>query len=169
MPPTGPEAVYAEAKTNYNFYTYADIESGLVPVTTNTPIASLRPKLTFAGHPNRTGIYPRTISIFVAGGNIKLSIIDNGTLTGATWSHNGEGCTEGDTAATVVTDGVPYLSYYLSPGAHNIDVTSIYQTNDEGYHVTGDGTDTQTMTIVATKLDGTTVNVQAQITYRELR
>lgn len=162
-------AVYAEAKTNYNFYTYADIESGLVPVTTNTPIASLRPKLTFAGHPNRTGIYPRTISIFVAGGNIKLSIIDNGTLTGATWSHNGEGCTEGDTAATVVTDGVPYLSYYLSPGAHNIDVTSIYQTNDEGYHVTGDGTDTQTMTIVATKLDGTTVNVQAQITYRELR
>jgi hypothetical protein len=162
-------AVYAEAKTNYNFYTYADIESGLTTITTNTPLVSLRPKLTFAGHPNRTGVYPRTLSVFVAGGNIKLTIMESGTLTGSTWTHDGEGCTEGDSAATAITNGTPYLSYYLAPGAHNIDVTEVYQTNDEGYHVSGDGTEAQTMTLVATKLDGTTVSAQAQITYRELR
>lgn len=162
-------AVYAETKPNYNFYSYADIESGAVTVTADTPVVSLRPKLTFGGMTNRTGTYPRSLSVMVTGGNAKLSIVEGGGLTGATWGISGEGSTEGDAGATAATGTHTYHSWYLAEGAHNIDVTDLYDTNDEGYHVAGDGLSSQIMTLLATKLSGTTVTVRAAITYRELR
>jgi hypothetical protein len=129
----------------------------------------MRPALLINGTANRTGIYPESLQVFISGGSIKLDIIDNATLTGATWGITGGGIAEGDAAATAVADGTKFKSFYLAPGCYNLDVGPFYETNDEGYHVYGDGLSAQTFTLVATKFDGTTVNVGASLGYRELR
>ena len=162
-------AMYAESVTSYNFYRFSDIESGVVTVTTDTPVVSLKPKLTVNTKPNRTGIYPDSLSVYVTGGDVKLSIYEGGVHTGATWSITGDGVTQGDSAATAIANASVYKTFYISAGCNNIDISELYKTNDEGYHVTGDGLDSQTMTIVASKLSGTTVSVKATISYRELR
>jgi len=164
-------AVYSESTPNYNYWRFADIET-VTPktVTTNTPIISMRPALIYNTRPNRAGTYPDSISVYVTGGSIKLSIAEDVTLTGDTWGITGGGSTIGDISATsVVLDGANFKTYYLAAGCHNIDISNIYETNDEGYHVLGDGLSSQTFTLIATKLDGTTVTTGAVLNYRELR
>lgn len=161
-------AVYAESKTNYVFWRYADIErSTPVTVTTDTHLLSMRPKLESApGVTNRTGIYPDTLDVFVTGGNVKLTILDDATLTGAVWT-DATSLAQGDTAATV-TGGDKFRTFYVGAGVTTIDLSKYYETNDEGYHVLADGNSAYTFTVVATKLDGTTVQVAATLGYREL-
>ena len=162
-------AVYAESNYDYAFWRFEDIESAPKAVTTNTPLLSMRPRTVIGGKVNRTGIYPESVQVFVTGGSIKIEVVDNATLTGATWAIEGAGSVEGDIAATSFTGGSKFKSFYLAPGCHNIDLTPFYETNDEGYHVWGDGLSAQTFSLVATKFDGTTVNVGASLCYRELR
>jgi hypothetical protein len=163
-------AIYAESAVDYNFWRFEDIESPPKTVTTDTPILSMRPELTLSGKPNRTGIYPECLQFIVTGGNVKVSIVENATtLTGATWTVGGGGCTEGDIGATAIAGGSKFKSFYLAPGCHTIKIYDLYETNDEGYHVYGDGLSAQTFSLVATKFDGTTVTVGASLSYRELR
>ena len=162
-------AVYAESDYNYNFWRFEDVEAAPKVVTTATPVLSLRPQLMLSGKVNRTGIYPESIQVFVTGGNVKVEVIDNAILTGATWGVTGGGSAQGDTTATASSGGVKFKSFYLAAGCHSIDLTPFYETNDEGYHVLGDGLSSQTFSLVATKFDGTTVNVGASLCYRELR
>lgn len=160
-------AVYSESKTDYVFWRYADIDSGSITVTSNTHLLSMRPKLeTSPGIINRTGIYPDKLDLYVSGGNVKISIIDDATLSGASW-QNATSLAQYDTTATV-SGGDRFRTFYLAPGVHSLDLADIYETNDEGYHVLADGTGAYTFTVVATKLDGTTVNVEATLGYREL-
>ncbi len=160
-------AVYTEAQTDYVFWRYADIDSGTVIVSSNTHLLSMRPKLEVnPGFVNRTGIYPDKLDIYVSGGNIKISILDDATLTGAAWA-DATSMAQYDITA-VVSGGDRFRTFYLSPGVHSINLADIYETNDEGYHVLADGSSAYTFTIVATKLDGTTVTAEATLGYREL-
>lgn len=158
-------AVYAESKTNYTFWRFADIERS-TPVTVNvdTPIFSMRVK---SG--SRVSIYPECLCIYVTGGNVKLTIIDDAVLTGATWTISGEGSAEGDLGSTVATGGSRFRTFYVAPGVTNLPISQFYETNDEGYCRLADDSDSYIFTLVATKLDGTTVNVGATLEYRELR
>lgn len=164
-------AVYSEATVNYTFWRYDDIER-LTPVnvTTNTHVLSAKPKLFLpTGLPNRVGMYPDEIRVFVTGGNIKLSIVDDATLSAPTWTIPGDGSVKGDISDSTVTDGSYFKSWYLGPGSHNIDLKPFYELNDEGYHTLADSSDSYMFSLVATKLDGTTVTVASGLTYRELR
>jgi hypothetical protein len=162
-------AVYAESSVDYTFWR-SSIDAGTTrAVTTNTPIVSLKPTLTVNGAVNRVGIYPECISIFVAGGPVKVQIVDDATLTGATWAVD-QGTVTGDTAATASTGGEVFHTYYFDVGSHHIDVNKLFETNDEGYHVLADGSDAYTMSLVFTKMNaGDTVSATATINYRELR
>lgn len=160
-------AVYSEQQTDYVFWRFSDIERNNVTITTDTHIFSMRPKLEIAaGIPNRTGIYPETLSVFVTGGDIKITIVDNATLTTPSW----QACTslaQYDISGTVV-GGDKFKTFYLSSGCHNIDLSVFFETNDEGYHVLADGTDAYNFTLIGTKLSGTTVTISATLGYREL-
>ncbi len=158
-------AVYAQSKTDYTFWRFSDIERATpIEVTTNTPILSMRVK---AG--SRVGVYPESLNILVQGGAVKLSIIDDTTLTGATWSISGAGVAEGDVSATATIGGEVFHSIYLNEGAHSLDLSDYYETNDEGYHRLADDSDSYTFTVVATKLTGTTVTALGNLNYKELR
>jgi len=157
-------AVYAESRTDYTFWRFSDIERSVpVTVTTDTPIFSMR------SAPNsRIGIYPESLSVFVTGGAVKLTIVDDGVLTGSTWGIIGSGTAEGDIGATSITITERFKTFYVPGGVTNIDLTPFYELNDEGYHRFADNTGSNTFTLVGTKLDGTTVNVVATLNYREL-
>jgi hypothetical protein len=117
--------------------------------------------------PSRVGIYPESLNVFVTGGSVKLSIIDDAVLTAPTW-QDCESLTQFDVAASGYTGGTQFKSFYVGPGAHTIDLEKFYELNDEGYHVLADWTDTYRFTLIATKLDGTTVTVMANLNYKEL-
>lgn len=158
-------AIYAESGTKYTYWRFADIERETpVTVTTNTPVLSMRVK---AG--SRVGIYPECLCVYVTGGNVKLTIIDDTTLTGATWGISGEGAAEGDIGATAITGGSKFKTFYVPVGVSNLPIGQFYETNDEGYHRLADDSDSYTFTLVATKLDGTSVTVGASLQYKELR
>lgn len=164
-------AVYSEAHVDYTYWRYDDIER-LTPVTvtTDTHLLTAKPKLTLPNKlPNRIGSYPDSLRVFVTGGNVKLTIVDDATLSAPTWTLAGDGTMKGDVSSSTVTGGERYKSWYLGTGSHNIDLTPYYEFNDEGYHVLADQTDSYSFSLVATKLDGTTVTVAAGLTYRELR
>jgi hypothetical protein len=158
-------AVYAQSKTDYTFWRFSDIERTTpVEVTTGTPVLSLRIK-----PGSRVGVYPECVDVFVSGGSVKFTIVDDATLTGATWAINGSGSAQGDIAATAASGGEVFKAFYVGPGATNIDLTSFYEFNDEGYHRLADDTDSYSFTLLATKLDGATVSVAATLGYKELR
>lgn len=162
-------AIYAESAVDYTYWRSAIEAGSLRSVTTNTPVLSMKPSLLFNGKTNRVGIYPECLSIYVTGGPVKLQIVDDATLTGASWAIN-QSPVEGDNAATSSTGGEVFHTYYLDPGSHHIDVEKLYETNDEGYHVLADGSDAYTMSLVMTKLNpGDTVSATATINYKELR
>lgn len=115
-----------------------------------------------------TGIYPESLNVFSTGGSIKLQIIDDATITGDTWAITGQGHAEGDIAATAVSGGEKFKTFYLAPGVNNIDLSEFYEFNDEGYHRLADDSDSYTFTVVASKLDGTTVTALATLNYKEL-
>ena len=162
-------AVYAAARTDYTFWRFSDIETAAPKlVETNTYLLSMRPTATTDGTlPNRVGIYPESLNLFVTGGSVKISIIDDAVLTNPSWQE-AQDLAEYDLAATGYTGGELFKSFYVGPGSHTIDLEKFYELNDEGYHVLHDGTDTYRFTLVATKLDGTTVNVMANLNYKEL-
>ena len=158
-------AVYAQSRVDYTFWRFSDIErSTPVTVTTDTPILSMR---VAAG--SRVGIYPELINLVVSGGNVKLRIVDDAVLTGATWAITGGGVAEGDIAATASSGGEVFYTKYVGTGVTTVDVSDYYETNDEGYHRLADDTDSYTFTLLATKLDGATVTVGATLGYKELR
>jgi hypothetical protein len=163
-------AVYAAARTDYTFWRHADIETP-TPVTvgaTDTHLFTMRPSLeTTPGIPNRVGIYPDYLNVFVSGGSVKLTILDDASLTNPTWVSAGDGHAEADYSATL-SDGEIFFSIYLPPGAHRVDLAPYYETNDEGYHVLADWTDSYRMSVVAKRLDGTSVTVSCNLGYREL-
>jgi hypothetical protein len=156
--------VYATARTDYTFWRYADMERTTpVTVTTNTPILSIRVK---AG--NRAGVYPEGLNFVVTGGNVKIDLVADGVLTGATWTLNGASAVEGDIGATAISGGDIIHKHYIPVGVSHHDLEDIYETNDEGIHRLADDSDSYILTLVATKLDGTTVTVGAAINYKEL-
>ena len=163
-------AIYAESNTSYVYWRYSDMERTVpVTVTTATPILSVRPKLEVVpGKPNRTGVYPELLNVFVSGGNCKITLIADATLSGATWGLIGVGATEGDIGATAYTGGTIFHTEYVGPGPTNIDLSKYYETNDEGLHVLADSTGAYTFTVAMTRLDGTTVTAVATLNYREL-
>jgi len=162
-------AVYAAARTDYTFWRYSDIElPAPKTVTTDTYLLAMRPQATTDGTlPNRVGIYPESLNVFVTGGSVKLYIIDDAVLTNPSW-QDAQSLAQYDTAATGFTGGEKFKTFYVGPGAHTIDLEKFYELNDEGYHNLHDNTDSYRFVLVATKLDGTTVNVMANLNYKEL-
>ena len=161
-------AVFSSSTPSYTFWRYAATMASIKSVTTNTPLISIKPKLSYNGNINRVGLYPESISVYVTGGAVSLSINDDATLTGATYAVSQETANVDVAATAMVPTSPQFVNWILAPGSHQIDLTSLYELNDEGYHVLADGTNAYQFTLSATKLEATG-SVFAVVNYRELR
>ena len=162
------ESIYSESPTSYIYWRYSDIETAApVTVTTNTPVLSIRAKTAYQTKDNRVNSLPQNLELFVTGGSVKISFLTDAVLTGGTWSGSSDGPIDFDTGASALVSGDTFFSKYVPSGVTSIDLSSFYETNDEGILTTYD-LQSPITSIVATKLDGTTVTVQATLTYQEL-
>ena len=166
-------AIYAESKTDYTFWRFADLDVENKTITANTPVLGARATLLLdTGQTNRVTAYPETLSVFVAGGDAKITLWYDPVLTGATWLLGGGATLEGDAAATSQIPGATgyaAMTWYVSPGSHNIDLRPFFETNDEGIALSADGVTQPTAVFAGTALTVTATTVSASLTYRELR
>lgn len=165
-------AIYAESRINYTYWRFSDVDSG-APKTVGTTaenIVSLRPSLLYGGKTNRVGIYPETLSVYVGGGSVKLTIQDDAVLQDAVWNQ-GAATVEYDYSGTIVEEGEKFLTFMLEPGCHNLFVGDFFERTDEGYHVLASGDGAYSMTVAAQKINPADSNVvvSAVVNYRELR
>lgn len=159
-------AVYSQSRVDYTFWRYADIKNMTgVTLTDATPKPILSMRVRFGSH---VGLYPESVNVLVEGGSVALSVVDDGTLTGGTWTNSGA-MGEGNVGATAISGGAEFYSIWVDAGAHHIELAEYYELNDEGYHRLPDGSDSYVFTLVATKLTGTSVTVKGELTYKELR
>lgn len=157
-------AVYSQSRIDNTFWRFSDIGRDTpVAVTTNTPIFSMKVK-----PGTHVGLYPESLNVYVSAGAVKLTIVDDAVLTGATWGIIGESLALGDIGATSMTGGSKFFTTYVNAGVANIDLSKVYELNDEGYHRLADDSDSYTFTLVATTITGTPT-VSATLNYRELR
>lgn len=166
-----------EGEPGYTFWRYGGLGCTNKTVTTNTPILSAKSKPTLPnGLLNKINSYPETLSVFCTGGSIKLHIVSHSTadnlLTNSTWTVDNGSTLLGDTGATVInTSSDNYWimkTYYCGQGVTNIDLSTMFELNDEGILLYADGTTSSVISLVATKLDGTTVTVTCDLSTREL-
>jgi hypothetical protein len=159
----GAAVVRTEGAAGYTFWRHADMESNTITVTTNTPVLTVRAKEEIAlGVRNRINALPEKVSIIVSGGPVKMMSINDATLdANATWNITGESSVEGDDTATGYTGGTLRTACYFPEGYHNIDVTDLWEINDEGIMQGG-------LTYAATALTANTTTVRLLLSYREL-
>jgi hypothetical protein len=159
-------AVYSQSRVDYTFWRFSDIKNmtGVV-LSDGTPKPVLSMRVRSGDH---IGLYPELLNALVDGGSVELSIVDDATLDGGAWVDAGS-VAEKNITATSVSGGEEFVSHWLAAGTHQIDLARYYELNDEGYHRLPDDSGSYTLTVVATKLSGTSVTVKAGLTYRELR
>jgi hypothetical protein len=165
-------SVYNDNPVDYTFWRFSDMETSVSKVvTTQTPVLSVRSNLLVNGEVNRISTYPQTLSVNVSGGAVKMEILFDVNLSGATWALSGESTIEGDVAASSLSigDGYKFVSEFCGTGITNIDLTKYYELNDEGIMVNADGSVQPITTFAFTALTGTSTAVDATLTYRELR
>lgn len=161
---------------NYTFWRYGGLSSGEKTVTTNTPLFSLQARLlNDEGKRNTVNTYPEALSLFVDSGAVKIDFVWNDESDDLLTDENFAVATtalELDNSATAIdSTAASYWvnnSMYAGAGVTNIDLRPIYELNDEGILLGGDGVKRSRLSIVATKLNGTTVKVHATMSVREL-
>lgn len=161
---------HSETEQQNIYEHFCDIfNTGSRTITTATPILSARSKMEYHGAKhNHITAYPDTLSVFVSGGNVKLDIAISGTLTGATWNITGSGSLDGDQEATAISNPFVVMTRYVSAGTTNIDLKEVFHTMGEAIRVQADHMSANIFSVIATKLDGTTVTGIATLNYKEL-
>jgi hypothetical protein len=172
-------AVFSETREpNYTFWRYGGMGCSNRSVTTNTPITSLKAKTVLPdGNINRINTYPENLEVFCSGGEIKLEVVAHNStsylLTGDTWSVDNGSTLLCDNASTAIdttsSDYWVMKTYYCQEGVTHIDIKSMFELNDEGISLNGDGSTQSIISFVATKLNnGDTVTTSLDVSTREL-
>ena len=147
-----------------------------IPTITETPLLSIRPKLTYNSITNRSIIFPAKIAVSSGTQSIYFRVIMNASLTNASWvSADNNSTVECDVSATAFSGG-QHLYYGLisniqgtSPIFQEIDVEPFF--NDQGRKLRLDafGTIPDTITIIAVSLGSAATNCRASITWKEVK
>lgn len=160
-------SVKVEGALEPYFSNYADPGNGGIAVTSLRPVASIRPAVQFRFKTNRTHIQPQSISVYVSGGPALCHVIENTTLTGATFPTQ-VGAVEVDNAATVATGGKTVKTVMLAIGTHEIDLRMVYDYMSDGLRLNADNTQTQCLSLVCDVLAGSTPTVYAAFNWQQL-
>lgn len=137
--------------------------------TTLVPLLSIRPKSTFQGYDNLSLVIPKSFSIDTDN-PIKIIIIHNPTLTGASWSDvdSAESSIEYDTSATSYSNGHIVFSDYIASGAKNQESSSAGILGKTVlWHRKGN--ETGILTIAAVRTTTTSASALAGLNWEEIR
>lgn len=153
------------------------VSTGATPVavTTRRPILSIRPKATFNSIVNRGLILPTAVQLFASSEAALVELVYNGTLSGSpSWtSANADSITEYDTAATGISGGIVIGHAYIPAASQgNLQAAGVAALGlASRLPLTLDiaGANPINLSVVATKLTGTTSNVSAAISWRETK
>jgi hypothetical protein len=168
--------VIVEGDADYTFWRYGDIGCDSKPVTVNTPLVSIKskPVLDDTGKRNIIQLYPEILSLYVTGGAAKISLCWHNSadevLTGDTYDFDiGSSITADNTATSIDMELCDVMSnYYYCDGCINLDLRGLFELNDEGVCLLGNGVDASCLTILATKIGGDNVTVSCNLSVREL-
>lgn len=168
--------VLTEGEPDYTFWRFSDLGcTHQIVSQPNTPIFSVRAKVLLDnGKHNHVNTFPESISVYSSGSTIKLNIIQvfDDQLTGATWTLDSiGGPLQGDSGATLVDfeNSYNFKSFFIQKNVPtNINVSDIFELNDEGIVLGADNLTQQIMTFVATPLDGNVADISFDLSYRAL-
>lgn len=161
---------------NYTFWRFGDLGTERY-ITTNTPLISFRPKILLDnGNHNHINTFPETLSVYSSGSTIKIHIVShNGTiLSGDTWSLNSVGgpleCDVEAIDIDINSDKYRIMkTYYIQKdNATNIDLTDMFELNDEGILMSSDHITQPCISIVASTIGGGTALISTDFSYRAL-
>jgi hypothetical protein len=167
-------AVKTEGFIEYSFWRFMHERSAAKVLTTSDlPVLSLRSAVTFNGAPNRCNAYPESLSMYVTGGPVKVTLYWPVTLVGDTWAiaDNGSTLEADEEASSLTIDADTWImrSFYLDSGALELELAEYFETVDEGILLAADGS-AAPFTIAAKKLNGgDTVTMHCAVNYKELR
>lgn len=164
-------AIYAEGTyEDYTFWRNADMFSPyLVVDAIDKHLMSIKSKTTISGHHNSIQTYPEILSVYTDQ-PVSIMLYQDTTLTGATWNITSDSAIDGSTTGTLdLTGSRKFFSIFFSPGAHNYDLTHLFEVNDEGIMLKADGTPS-VWSFTGTTLGQSTpaAKVLISLQYREL-
>lgn len=164
-------AIYAEGNfQDYTFWRNADMFSPYIAVDSiNKHLFSMKSKTLISGHHNSIQTYPEILSVYTDQ-PVSIMLYQNTSLTGATWDLTSSSAIDGSTTGTLdLTGSTKFVSVFFSPGAHNYNLSHLFEVNDEGIMLRADGTPT-IWSFTGTTLGSTTpaANVLLSLQYREL-
>lgn len=158
--------VMSNGDPTYTFWRYGSLGNATpTAVTTNTPVASFRSKLLLpSGARNTINVFPENLSVFLSAGAARIDVVSHASssnlLTGATWAAaDGGSQVEVDDTATAIDTADPdywsMKSYMVGAGVTSIPIGEMFELNDEGILLAGDGVTKGTISLVATAISGT--------------
>ena len=154
---------------SFGAYNDADITVG----TTERPLLSIRPKLTYNSIENRMSIFPILLAASNEGGRSAIRLVLDATLTGASWtSAASESGVEYDTSATALSGGTSLIRIFLpaSEDSTTLDISKFFAALGRALRREAFGTNVRTLTITGKyeKQSGST-SMRASLTWGESR
>lgn len=161
-------AIYTEGTfDDYTFWRNSDLENlGKLVSSTEIPILSVRSKTTINGDHNPIQSYPETLTIYTTQ-PIAITLYQDSTLSGSTWTLTGAGSLDADIGATSSSGGRRFNTWYLDAGSHNINLTPLFEVNDEAIQCRVSGV-AEVWTFSAKRLTASDATVSINLGYREL-
>lgn len=167
----GTAIVKAEGELDYTFWRFNDLGCDAKSVSDTTPLFGVRARVYLPGTSryNHVNVFPECLSVFTDQ-PIKIQVVADPEITGANWV-SGDDLLEGDSASTQANIGENSWSWHVEfcgIGAVNIDLTRIFELNDEGIQLGADNATQSSLYFIASTLSGQPATVTAKLSYREL-
>lgn len=152
---------------DYTFWRASDIEVYNITAAVDTHLVSVQSVPLINNKFNSVQAYPEHLSVSVVGGCVSISLYQGTTIIGPSWVP-GESSLERSTAGTLnLSSARKICTFFISEGCKDIDLKPFFELNDEGVHLLADSTQ-EVWSLVANKLNGTTVTTSVNLGYREL-
>lgn len=164
-------AIYAEGTyEDYTFWRNSDMFSPYVAIdSVNKHILSMKSKATISGHHNSIQSYPEILSVYTDQ-PVSIMLYQDTVLTGGTWEIESDSSIDGTTVGTLdITGARKFCSIFFSPGAHNYNLSHLFEVNDEGVMLNANGVPS-IWSFTGTTLGALTppANVLISLQYKEL-
>lgn len=140
--------------------------------TTERPVLSIRPKMTYNSVTNRMILRPSLLSISTEGARMGFRIVLNAVLTGASWaSVDALSGAEFDVSATSGTGGLTLFRGFLpnAQDSYELEVPAGIFNNERGLRVNAFATAQDSFTVFAVNEAIGNTNVRASGTWSEIR
>jgi hypothetical protein len=161
-------SVYIEGDyRDYTFWRHVSDSVTKSIAAPNTHVTTFRSIETINNKHNSINVFPEYINAY-ATAPVAISIYIGGTVTDGTWdSVHGGSLEENSTGNVSLVGASNYATFYVDTGVTKLDLSTMFETNDEGILRNADGSANE-WHIVATALTAGTPSLTFSIGLKEL-